>query len=240
MFDTPPLAWESTFLSLGASEHGIASMRFYASLIRDPLSSEEAPMDSKSLKNVALTHSSNSEVVFEDYLFYATLQREEYGGTKINSETTEVTEKPQELPPLSPDEQERMEATRALRITSWISVFFLLTTDMAGSIFVPYAISQVGWVPGAILFTLRCVCSLLVASLLIHRPISSGHTIDILRDSTMVTVPSTRFSQVSTQDVWRCRRTDFREICAIYLQFSAINTITYHRIYSHRDEQYNS
>jgi hypothetical protein len=163
-FDTPPLEWESMFLSLDTSEHGIPSMRFYASLIRDPLSSEEAPMDSKPLKNVALTHSSNSEVVFEDYLFYATLQREEYDGGKINSETTEVTEKPQELPPLSPDEQERMGATRALRITSWISVFFLLTTDMTGAIFVPYGISQVGWVPGAIFFTLRCVCSLLVAS----------------------------------------------------------------------------
>ena len=159
------------FLSLGASEHSIASMRFYSSLIRRLLSSEEAPMNSKSLKNVALTHSSNPEVVLEDYLFYATLQREEYGGRKINSETTEVTEKPQELPPLSPDERERMEATRALRITSWISVFYLLTTDMAGSIFVPYAISQVGWVPGAIIFTFRCVCSPVVASSLIHRPI---------------------------------------------------------------------
>ena len=115
-------------------------------------------MDSKPLKNVALTHSSHSEIVFEDYLFYATLQREEYGDQKINSETTEVIEKPRELPPLSPDEQERMEATRALRITSWISVFYLLTTDMAGSILVPYTISQVGWVPGAIFFTFRCVC----------------------------------------------------------------------------------
>jgi hypothetical protein len=197
-------------------------------------------MDSRPLKNVALTRSSNSEVVFEDYLFYATLQREEYGGGKINSETTEVIGKPRELPPLSPDEQERMEATRALRITSWISVFYLLTTDMSGSILIPYTISQVGWVPGAILFTFRCVCSLVIASSLIHRPISSGHTIDILRDSTMVTVPSTRFSQVSAQNVWRCRRTYFREICATFLQSFAINTITYQRIYSHRDdEQYN-
>ena len=229
------------FLSLGASEHSIASMRFYSSLIRRLLSSEEAPMNSKSLKNVALTHSSNPEVVLEDYLFYATLQREEYGGRKINSETTEVTEKPQELPPLSPDEQERMEATRALRITSWISVFFLLTTDMSGSILIPYTISQVGWVPGAILFTFRCVCSLVVASSLIQRPIYSGHTIDILRHSAMVIVPSTRFSQVSAQDIRRYRRTDFREICATYLQSSAINTITYQRIYFHHDdEKYNS
>ena len=196
-------------------------------------------MDSKPLNNVALTHSSNSEVVFEDYLFYATLQREEYGGRKINSETTEVAEKPQELPPLSPDEQERMEATRALRITSWISVFYLLTTDMAGSILVPYTMSQVGWVPGAIIFTFRCVCFLVVASSLIHRPISSGHAIGILRDSTMVTVPSARFSQVSAQNVCRCRRTDFRKVCATCLQSSAINTITYQRICSHRDKQYN-
>ena len=133
------------------------------------LSSEEASMDSKPLKNVALTHSSRSKVVFEDYLFYAALQRTEYDDQKINSEATEVIDKPRELPPLSPDEQERIDATRALRITSWISVFFLLTTDMAGSILVPYTISQVGWVPGAIVFTFRCVCSLVVASSLIHR-----------------------------------------------------------------------
>ncbi|KAF8722744.1 hypothetical protein AX14_009563 [Amanita brunnescens Koide BX004] len=109
-------------------------------------------MDSKPLKNVALSHSPHSEAVFEDYLFYAALQRKEYCGQKINSDNTDVIDEPPELPPLTQDEKERVEATRALRIATWISVFFLLTTDMAGSVLVPYAISQVGWVPGIILF----------------------------------------------------------------------------------------
>jgi hypothetical protein len=28
-FDTPPIAWESIFLFLGTSEHGVASLRLY-------------------------------------------------------------------------------------------------------------------------------------------------------------------------------------------------------------------
>jgi hypothetical protein len=116
-------------------------------------------MDSKPLKNVALSHASHSEVVFEDYLFYATLQRkEEEGSQKVNSD--KAIDDPQGLPSLSLEEQERMEATRALRIASWISIFFLLTTDMAGPVTAPYAISQVGWVPGVILSVICCVCPL--------------------------------------------------------------------------------
>lgn len=111
-------------------------------------------MDSKPFKNVEL---SDSNIFFEDYLFYAALQREEEedGDQKVNSETKKVIDKPQVLPPLSLDEQERVEAARALRMASWISIFFLLTTDMVGPATAPYAISQVGWVPGVILFTIR-------------------------------------------------------------------------------------
>ena len=124
-------------------------------------------MDSKPLKNVALSHASHSEVVFEDYLFYAALQRkEEEGSQEANSD--KVIGDPQGLSSLSLDEQERMEATRALRIASWISILFLLTTDMTGPVTAPYAISQVGWVPGVILSVICCVCSLVVASPLIH------------------------------------------------------------------------
>ena len=159
-------------------------------------------MDSKPpLKDVALSHSSHSEVVFEDYLFYAALQRKEYGGQKINSENTDVIDEPRGLPPLTQDEKERVEATRALRIATWVSVFFLLTTDMSGSILIPYAISQVGWVPGIILFIFRCVCPFVLPLLLIYYPVYSRHTIIILRDSDMDAVPSTRFSQVPTQNL---------------------------------------
>ena len=147
-------------------------------------------MDPKPFKNVELSHSSHSTVVFEDYLFHAALQRKEDGGQKDNSESTKVIDE-KGLPSLSLDEQERVEATRALRMASWISTFFLLTTDMVGPVTAPYAISQVGWVPGVILFTIRCVCSLDVALLRIHHPVSSGRAIVIFRGSTMGAVSST-------------------------------------------------
>ena len=155
--------------------------------------SGEASMDSKPFNNAELPHSSHSKVVFEDYLFHAALQRKDNGGQKVNSEFTEVIDEPKGLPPLSPDEQERIQATRALRMASWISTFFLLTTDLVGPITTPYAISQLGWIPGVILFTICCVCSLGIALLLNYHPVSSGHTIVIFRGSTMGTVPSTRF-----------------------------------------------
>ena len=154
------------------------------------------------LKNVALSQSSHSEVVFEDYLFYAALQRkEEEGSQEVNSETSKVINDLQALPPLSPDEQERMEATRALRIASWISIFFLLTTDVTGPVTAPYAFSQVGWIPGVALSIFRCVCSLVFVSPFIHHPVSSWHTIVVLWGSTMGTVHSTRFSQVPAKNV---------------------------------------
>ncbi|KAF8638119.1 hypothetical protein AX17_002439 [Amanita inopinata Kibby_2008] len=55
-------------------------------------------------------------------------------------------------PPMTADEIERANASRALRLASWMSVFFLITTDILGPFNAPYAISQVGWVPGIILY----------------------------------------------------------------------------------------
>lgn len=49
---------------------------------------------------------------------------------------------------LSPDDIERLNASRALRMASWASVFYLITTDILGPFNAPYAISQVGWTPG--------------------------------------------------------------------------------------------
>jgi hypothetical protein len=197
-------------------------------------------MDSKSLKDVVLSHASHSEVVFEDYLFYATLQRKEEESQEVNSETSKVIDDPKGLPTLSLDEQERMEATRALRIASWISIFFLLTTDVGGPVTAPYAISQVGWIPGVILSIIRCVYSLVVALPLIHHPVSSWHTIVVLGGSTMGTVRSTRFSQVPAKNVRRCGGTGLREICATCLQSSAGNAITYHCIFFHRNNVRNN
>lgn len=116
---------------------------------------------------------SSQPVVFEDYLFYANLQRQEEDtlGRQISprgSDSSDDTEKrawfsqvigPTEkgdvntqFPPMSVEEVERANASRALRLASWATVFYLITTDILGPFNAPYAISQVGWVPGVILY----------------------------------------------------------------------------------------
>ena len=111
------------------------------------------------------------EVVFEDYVFYASLQRQEEDAASRQvspqgSDTTFNEKKswlsglmaeteakaPLELPPMTEEEIENANASRAIRITSWTSVFFLVTTDIFGPFTVPYAMAQLGWVPGVILY----------------------------------------------------------------------------------------
>ncbi|KAI0720869.1 transmembrane amino acid transporter protein-domain-containing protein [Fomitopsis betulina] len=53
---------------------------------------------------------------------------------------------------LTAEEKERINARRALRSASWAAVFYLITTDILGPFNAPYAISQVGYAPGVILY----------------------------------------------------------------------------------------
>ena len=53
---------------------------------------------------------------------------------------------------LTADEKERINARRALRSASWAAVFYLITTDILGPFNAPFAFSQVGYVPGAVLY----------------------------------------------------------------------------------------
>ena len=50
------------------------------------------------------------------------------------------------------DDDELIQARRALRTASWAAVFYLITTDILGPFNAPFAFSQVGYVPGAILY----------------------------------------------------------------------------------------
>lgn len=61
---------------------------------------------------------------------------------------------------LSPHEVERANASRALRRASWSAVFYLITTDILGPFNSGFAISQVGWVPGVIMYTVMGVAAL--------------------------------------------------------------------------------
>ncbi|KAI0687986.1 transmembrane amino acid transporter protein-domain-containing protein [Cytidiella melzeri] len=48
--------------------------------------------------------------------------------------------------------EDLINARRALRTASWWAVFYLITTDILGPFNAPYAFSQVGYVPGVILY----------------------------------------------------------------------------------------
>ncbi|KII95622.1 hypothetical protein PLICRDRAFT_121216 [Plicaturopsis crispa FD-325 SS-3] len=100
-------------------------------------------------------------VPFEEYLSHALRQREfedsnhgPVNGTPSPSASThdEKTKGPLGEADLTPEEQERVNARRALRSASWAAVFYLITTDILGPFNAPFAISQVGYVPGVILY----------------------------------------------------------------------------------------
>lgn len=115
--------------------------------------------------------SANPVVQFEDYLHFAALQRlaeettympddeakekprrksnwltrfSDHKGQNVNVDVRSVEK---HAPPTA-DELERENTSRALRLASWSTVFYLITTDILGPFNAPYAIAQVGWVPG--------------------------------------------------------------------------------------------
>jgi len=114
-----------------------------------------------------------TKVVFEDYLYHAAVQRrEEELATTPQSEIEKVAKRSwferlsehkgpnvnldvanihNPIPPTA-DQLELETANRALRLASWASVFYLITTDILGPFNAPFAISQTGWVPGIILY----------------------------------------------------------------------------------------
>jgi len=137
-----------------------------------PVGSEKAGRDSP-LSQPSLDPTPPSTAVeFEDYLYYAAVQRRaedlatlppgsetevktswfnrlsEHKGPNVNLDVHDIDNA---IPPTA-DELERENASRALRLASWSSVFYLITTDILGPFNAPFAISQTGWVPGVILY----------------------------------------------------------------------------------------
>jgi hypothetical protein len=115
--------------------------------------------------------SGSTDVAFEDYLHYAAVQRREEDGiqdgesnrprskswflklSEHKGRNVNVnTEKSCDAHPMTESEIERSQASRSLRLASWASVFYLITTDILGPFNAPFAISQVGWIPGIILY----------------------------------------------------------------------------------------
>ncbi|KAG6823905.1 hypothetical protein H0H92_008664, partial [Tricholoma furcatifolium] len=110
----------------------------------------------------------NPKPVFEDFLHYAAIQRrleDEYlspeAKHKQNTWTSRFSE--HKGPNVNIDvryadfrtvieDSERVNALRALRTASWISTFYLITTDIIGPSNTPYEIGLVGWVPGILTY----------------------------------------------------------------------------------------
>lgn len=124
-----------------------------------------------------LLHDPN--VTFEEYHFYAQACRREeaqHAGSAANKSerggimstifpgrnSSKSTEAKPEVPEVNTsDKDARMQitdeewtnASRALRLATWPSMFYLITTDILGPYTLPYAIATTGWGPGLALYT---------------------------------------------------------------------------------------
>ncbi|KAK4050041.1 hypothetical protein OIO90_005231 [Microbotryomycetes sp. JL221] len=124
------------------------------------------------------------KVSLAEYMFYARRQREnemndktvvrakgvsqlihrikdKKGGGDISSEKQSETDSEalqhsieEDLDGLTDRERELITARRALRVAGWASIFYLITTDILGPFNAGYSISQMGMVPGVLLFIL--------------------------------------------------------------------------------------
>ena len=121
-------------------------------------------------------HNHDPSVTFYEYKYYAEITRAEQDssnvsttsngehgmlqttmGTPARVEKTSNHEGSQEASPphnshiISDDEW--ITASRAIRTATWLSVFYLITTDILGPFVVPFAIGTLGWGPGMALYT---------------------------------------------------------------------------------------
>ncbi|KAH8112279.1 transmembrane amino acid transporter protein-domain-containing protein [Phellopilus nigrolimitatus] len=81
-----------------------------------------------------------------EYMQHAKSSRAREAGQKgVVTENGSSVEKPD-------IEDELVTARRALRTASWAAIFYLITTDILGPFNAPFAFSQVGYVPGAVLY----------------------------------------------------------------------------------------
>ncbi|SCU88501.1 LAME_0E00122g1_1 [Lachancea meyersii CBS 8951] len=87
------------------------------------------------------------------YMHYADIQREfEKAGDENGLYASQ--EKQMSTDPHSNVTTAKLDTHRSLRIAKVYSVFFLITTDILGPSNAPYAVAQMGWAPGVILYVL--------------------------------------------------------------------------------------
>ncbi|KAF9358195.1 hypothetical protein BGX26_002262 [Mortierella sp. AD094] len=151
----------------------------------------EFHQDSEHLSNYKSSFVNSTQgVALEEILHYAKIQRarEETGSglnmdeggslnpygkyTNRNLPLAAVTREQIDSQNMSPHQVELSNARRALRQAGWAAIFFLITTDILGPFNAPIAISQLGYVPGTILYTflgaLAFYCGILLWRLFVH------------------------------------------------------------------------
>ncbi|GAV28244.1 hypothetical protein PMKS-001714 [Pichia membranifaciens] len=101
-----------------------------------------------------------------------------HSATSFRSSAEEVSEKDEKLQIVNqqsydlinePIYTSKENANRMLRVASWGSVFYLITTDILGPTSAPYAIAQLGYVPGALLYFLFGITAAYCGALLWHQ-----------------------------------------------------------------------
>lgn len=123
---------------------------------------------------------SEYDLPLEEFLYHAKLQRErekqpEYGAgnmkaaipvfgflshlfnKKKDEDSSSPNDNSNEKGDMTPEDGTKVEvenATRVVRNATWMSVFYLITTDILGPTSAPYAVSQLGFAPGSLLYFL--------------------------------------------------------------------------------------
>lgn len=137
---------------------------------------DAAPVTTGSSTGRTKPHNHDPSVTFYEYRYYAEITRAEQDAgnvpttgsgehgmlpttmdTAAGNEKTSDHEGSQDAitagnPHIISDD-EWMTASRAIRTATWLSVFYLITTDILGPYAVPFAIGTLGWGPGMGLYT---------------------------------------------------------------------------------------
>lgn len=119
-----------------------------------PLDDEKADYVDISGREIISSENDNSRnVPLQAFSYYADIQREyeksnDYDGLYAAQREQMYTDANSNLTP------SKLESQRMLRLAKAYSVFFLITTDILGPSNAPNAVSQMGYVPGVILYVL--------------------------------------------------------------------------------------
>ncbi|KAK6992188.1 aa-trans domain-containing protein [Favolaschia claudopus] len=137
---------------------------------KDQKSDEKPSAEISGEETATIVDATPAPVSFVTYLHFASLQRKEERDTPLPPPRgltrwlRNLLGRNNRAIPLS----EKETASRALRLASWSSAFYLITTDILGPFNAPFAISQVGWVPGIILYYIMGIVALYTGLLLWH------------------------------------------------------------------------